>query len=96
MKRFFLTFLVFYFFGSQISFVLAFDQEPDTNIVDLVGGRIADEDNEGGKEPKKQKKKGKKGKKNPKSHGVIPLDDNVLLELDRTNLEREDEGDDED
>lgn len=93
MRRIFISLLlvVCCFLSNQVSFTLAFDQEPDTNIIDLVGGRVINKDEGVDKESKKQKKKKGKGKV------IKPIDaDDVILTLDRiqeedNNVEDEEE-----
>lgn len=92
--------LVFCFLLGQSSnnFVLAFAESPiDDPLSKELGirGTGSDSDDKGAKKTKK--KKGKKGK-HPKSQEVIIRPDggkNILLELDRTSLEREDKEDEE-
>lgn len=101
MKGLFYLLVVFSFLISQINFnfALAFEPPPgtgtnDTPLGEVLGIRKSGLDNEGNK--KEKKKKGKKGKKNPKSHGVIPLDDDVLLELDEDDPNGDGEGNNKD
>ena len=95
MKRLLHLLVVCCFLGSQVSFTLAFGQEPDTNIFDLVGGRVINKDDGIDKESKKQKKKGKKGK-HPKSQEVIIRPDggnDIKLELDEEKENADVDGD---